>query len=79
VRIRTMFTFATGAALGAGTVYLLDPDHGAQRRREAWRGAVARARHGAATAVLDARRRAEEAALAAVDGYRQARDPAAGV
>lgn len=78
MRVRTLFTFATGAAIGAGTLYLLDPDHGAQRRRDAWRRAAAQARQGASSAMVEARKRAQEAALAAVDGYREARDTPAG-
>lgn len=78
MRIRTLFTFATGAAIGAGSLYLLDPEHGAQRRRDAWRRAAAQARQGASGAMVEARQRAQEAASAALDGYRQARGTTAG-
>jgi hypothetical protein len=46
VRIRTLFAVATGAALGAGSMFLLDPEHGRQRRRQAAARAVARGRRG---------------------------------
>jgi hypothetical protein len=79
VRIRTLLTLATGASAGAGAMYLLDPDHGEGRRRHARRQAIRSARSGAVSAAADARRRAEELAVAAVAGYHQARaDAAAG-
>ncbi|MFT5564617.1 MAG: hypothetical protein ACI970_001348, partial [Myxococcota bacterium] len=31
MRIRTLATFVTGAALGAGSIYLLDPETGEAR------------------------------------------------
>ncbi len=73
MRIRTLLALSSGAALGAATMYLLDPDHGQQRRREAGRYAVTQAREGSVRAALDAKRRAEEFALAAVSGYHEAR------
>jgi hypothetical protein len=73
VRIRSIVSFSTGAVLGAGAVYLFDPDHGADRRRDARGQAVRRARGGAASAVLDGRRRAEALVLAAVRGFEQGR------
>jgi hypothetical protein len=73
VRVRTLLSFASGAALGAGWMYLADPDHGPDRRREARRTALRRARHGVVAAAVEARRRAEEVALAAVAGYQQGR------
>jgi hypothetical protein len=73
VRVRTMLTLSTGAALGAGAMYLLDPEHGPDRRREARRTAARSAREGAVRAAADARQRAEALTVAAVAGYRQAR------
>jgi gas vesicle protein len=73
VRIRTLFTFGAGAAVGASAMYLLDPEHGPERRRDARRTAMAQARDGAARAVVEARRRAEEVAVSAVAGYQEAR------
>lgn len=35
MRIRTWLAMAVGAVVGAGGVYLLDPEHGRARRREA--------------------------------------------
>jgi hypothetical protein len=59
--------------MGAAAMYLLDPEHGPQRRVEARRSALRQARTSAVTAAAEARRRAEEMAVAAVAGYRQAR------
>jgi hypothetical protein len=73
VRVRTLAALTTGAALGAGSMYLMDPEHGELRRREARREAARQVRDGTVRAALDAKRRAEEVALAAVSGYQQAR------
>jgi uncharacterized protein with FMN-binding domain len=73
VRVRTVFALTTGAALGAGSMYLLDPEHGELRRREARREAARQVKDGTVRAALDAKRRAEEVAVAAVAGYQQAR------
>lgn len=78
MRVRTLVTFVSGAAAGAGTVYLLDPEHGPERRRQALRSAGVQARRGAARAVVDVRRRVEEVAAAAVAGYRQGSRPPPG-
>lgn len=59
MRIRTGFAMLFGMAVGAGGVYLLDPDHGPARRREM----AGRAR----------RRALAELRSAAVAGSRQAR------
>jgi hypothetical protein len=73
VRVRTLLTLSTGAALGAGVMYLLDPEHGPDRRREARREAARRGRASAAGAVTDARRRVGDLTLAAMAGYEEAR------
>jgi hypothetical protein len=73
VRIRTLLTFGSGAAVGAGAMYLLDPVHGEARRREARKLAAAQAKQGAIAAANEARRRAEEMAVAAAAGFREAR------
>jgi uncharacterized iron-regulated membrane protein len=73
VRVRTVFALTTGAAFGAGSMYLLDPEHGELRRREARREAARQVKNGTVRAALDAKRRAEEVAVAAVVGYQQAR------
>lgn len=44
MRIRTLAALVTGAALGASGVYLLDPEVGPDRRREALRHALERGR-----------------------------------
>ncbi len=68
-----MMTFASGAAAGAGAMYLLDPEHGPERRRDAQRSALRRARSGASGLVVDVRRRAVEVIRAAVGGYEHGR------
>jgi hypothetical protein len=73
VRVRSLLSLSTGAALGAGAMYLLDPDHGPTRRREARRTALREARRGAVTATVRAARQAEEVASAAITGYVEAR------
>jgi hypothetical protein len=73
MRARTLVTFATGAATGAWTMYLLDPAHGQERRRQVRRNASRRARQGALELALDARRRAEEVVRAAAEGYERGR------
>ena len=73
VRIRTLLTLSTGAVIGAGTMYLLDPEHGPQRRRDARAYLLAQAREGTVRAVVDAKQRAEDLAVAAVAGYHEAR------
>lgn len=44
MRIRTLAALVTGAALGAGGAYLLDPEAGPERRRDALRLAWERSR-----------------------------------
>lgn len=73
MRIRTWVTFSTGAAVGAGAMYLLDPEAGPARRRAARQEALRQARSGTAVAVIEARERAAEVATAALAGYREAR------
>lgn len=77
MRLRTMLTLTTGAAAGAGAMYLLDPDQGPQRRSHARRHAVQQARTRGAQLATDAGRRAVELAGAAAAGYQQARAEAA--
>lgn len=78
MRIRTLLTLTTGAAFGAGAMYLLDPEHGPQRRQVARRQAMAWARENAVHSAGDVRRRAEEVAVAALAGYREAREAGTG-
>lgn len=73
MRVRSIVTLGTGAAMGAGAMYLLDPEHGPERRREARRTALREARRGAVRAVKRAAERADEVASAAATGYVQAR------
>jgi uncharacterized protein YggE len=79
VRLRTLFTLSAGAAVGAGTMYLTDPEHGPVRRRRARQQAVAQARQRAATAASDSRRHAADLLASAVSGYQQVRDEPADV
>ena len=72
MRIRTLTALVTGAALGAGSAYLLDPDAGPQRRRDALRGAWQRGREvDWATALQRAGAVAQELGQRAADGYRE--------
>jgi hypothetical protein len=73
VRVRRLVTLTVGAGLGAATMYLLDPEHGPERRRRARQRALAQARTGAVRALADARTRGQELALAAVAGYQASR------
>jgi hypothetical protein len=77
LRVRTVLTWATGAAMGAAAMYLMDPEHGPARRADARREALRQARSGAVVATQEARRRAEEMAVAALAGYRDAREQTA--
>lgn len=67
MRTRTWLAMAFGAAVGAGGVYLLDPEHGDARRRELatrarqratteLRGAAARASAQAKVVLVEAQR-----------------------
>lgn len=76
MRIRRLVTLGVGAALGAGAMYLMDPEHGPERRRDARRRALAQARTGAVHALDDARNRAQELVVAAVGGYQASREQA---
>lgn len=73
MRVRSIVTLGTGAAMGAGAMYLLDPEHGPERRRDARRSALREARRGAVRAVKTAAQRADEVATAAATGYVEAR------
>lgn len=81
MRVRTWVTFSTGAAIGAGAMYLLDPDGGEARRRVARQQALRQARTGTAAALVEVRERAGEVATAALAGYRETRGggPTSGV
>jgi hypothetical protein len=78
MRVRTLVTLATGAAAGAGAMYLLDPEHGPARRREVRRSALRRARSGATSALHEGKRQLQEIVQAAAEGYQeqQGRDTA---
>ena len=73
MRIRTLLALSAGAALGAGTMYLADPEHGPARRRHARRQALVQARDRTATVMSGSLRTAIDLAAAAADGYQQAR------
>lgn len=72
MRIRTLLAFGAGAAVGAGAVYLGDPDHGRQRRGEARSWAAAQGRARARTAAAGAARSVRSYAQAALEGYQEA-------
>ena len=71
MRIRTILAFGLGAAVGAGTVYLGDPDHGRERRGEARTWAVAQGRQQATAAAGAAARSVQSYLAAAVEGFRE--------
>lgn len=70
MRPSTLLKLSVGAAAGAGATYLLDPDHGPERRRELRRNAMARARHRAVDTARGGQVLAREVLAAAVAGYR---------
>jgi hypothetical protein len=71
MRIRSFLSFSAGAAVGAGAMYLMDPEQGPARRREARRDALRGARRGATACLANAARYAGEVARSAAQGYRQ--------
>jgi uncharacterized protein YggE len=74
MRLRTLVTLATGAAAGAGAMYLLDPEHGHARRRQARRSALRHARSRATSALQEGQRQVRAVARAAAEGYQQVHD-----
>lgn len=71
MRIRTFLALGIGAAMGASATYLLDPEHGTDRRREARERAAARGREELATRSAEAVVRARTVAQEAVTGFRE--------
>ncbi|MTV27479.1 hypothetical protein FTX61_18975 [Nitriliruptoraceae bacterium ZYF776] len=72
MRIRSVLAFLSGAAVGAGAMYLNDPDLGPARRREARRDALGKAKQGAAGVARSAAQQARDVAVSAVQGYTEA-------
>lgn len=71
MRIRTLAALMTGAAVGATSVYLLDPEVGSDRRREALRRAWDHGREVDWQLVLSrAGEIAQELGSRAAEGYR---------
>lgn len=52
--MKTMFSFALGAAAGAAGAHFLDPDSGRRRRNQARQQAASKARHAAGAASVQA-------------------------
>jgi hypothetical protein len=77
VRVRTVLTFAAGAAAGAGATYLLDPDAGELRRRQLRRDALHQAKDAGITLAKGGATLTADLSRAAVEGYREARLDAA--
>lgn len=73
MRLRTWLTLTTGAAAGAGAMYLLDPEHGVERRRHARQHALRQAQQQAVRLAAEGRRQAGELAGAARAGFEQGR------
>lgn len=71
MRIRTLLALGVGAALGASATYLMDPDHGPDRRRDARTRAAERGREELATRSTEAVARAKVVAQEAVNGFRE--------
>lgn len=71
MRVRTLFAFGVGAAVGAGVTYLGDPEHGAGRRAEARRWAADQGRAQAVTVAERAVGTARGCVDAAVHGFRE--------
>ena len=72
MRIRTLAALVTGAALGASGVYLLDPEVGPDRRREALRRAWEHGREVDWQLVMArAGEVAQELGARAAEGYRE--------
>jgi hypothetical protein len=73
MRLRTYLSMAVGAGIGAGAMYLLDPDSGERRRRELRRDAYTHVKEGAVTATKAGVELSRDLTSAAVDGYREGR------
>lgn len=73
MRIRTWLAMGFGAAMGAGAVYLFDPEHGESRRREARVRARARADRELRDLAADAARQARVVVREARAGFEQSR------
>lgn len=71
MRIRSLLALTTGGALGASTMYLLDPEHGEMRRHDAFRQAGRGARRAAAVGVRRVAYGTRDVASAALAGYRR--------
>ncbi len=69
MRIRTLIAFGTGLGVGVAATYLADPDHGAERRVEAGRWALAQGREQAVHAARSATTAARSYTGAAVEGF----------
>lgn len=78
MRIRTLVAMTLGAVAGAGSMYLLDPEHGDRRRRDAAARALERSRQELDDARQElggrAARRARLYADRARAGFAEARD-----
>lgn len=72
MRIRTLAALVSGAAMGAGGVYLFDPDAGPDRRKQALRSAWDRSKQVDWSAVaVKTTSAATELGRRAADGYRE--------
>lgn len=74
MKVRRTVTLALGAVVGASGMYLLDPEHGPERRRDAAKQAWERTRSSLRTEPAVAADRVRSLASRARDGFASGRE-----